>query len=506
MAVTVGRVRPCPILDLRLVLLGHNTIRGAAGPGGADRRAAGGRRPGRSAPDDRLQVRRDLGGGRRRDPAAGRDRRAAGRRSGRVVVVSALAGVTDALLALAASRCAHGDEAALDAALDGAGASATSRPRASCRARRLRCQAIRDGRRGAPAPSWRPRWAGLLPAAELDALAGRGELWSSRLVAAALEGAGIAAGLGGHPADHGDRRPVRPGDARTCRCSTTGRANASGRCWRPARIPVTQGFIGATADGVPTTLGPRRLGLHRRPARRGARRGAGRDLDRRGRPDDGRSRGSCPARARSRAASYEEAAELATFGAKVLHPATALPLVRAGIPIVVLNSTRPDRIRHHHRARRPSSSGWAIRPCAPSRWKRGITVVNVRAPADAGRLRLSPRDVRGLRAPRGGGGRAGERRGQRVAHRGGPVPARARGAGPRRSWARSGSRTSGRSSRSWASASAHTPGLAARLFKRGAAGQRRGHLAGGLGDQHDVRGARGGRARRRAAAAPEFFG
>jgi aspartate-semialdehyde dehydrogenase len=31
MAVTVGRVRPCPILDLRLVVLGHNTVRGAAG-------------------------------------------------------------------------------------------------------------------------------------------------------------------------------------------------------------------------------------------------------------------------------------------------------------------------------------------------------------------------------------------------------------------------------------------------------------------------------------------
>ena len=31
MTVTVGRVRPCPILDLRLVLLGHNTVRGAAG-------------------------------------------------------------------------------------------------------------------------------------------------------------------------------------------------------------------------------------------------------------------------------------------------------------------------------------------------------------------------------------------------------------------------------------------------------------------------------------------
>jgi aspartate-semialdehyde dehydrogenase len=33
MAVTVGRVRPCPILDLRFVALGHNTVRGAAGQG-----------------------------------------------------------------------------------------------------------------------------------------------------------------------------------------------------------------------------------------------------------------------------------------------------------------------------------------------------------------------------------------------------------------------------------------------------------------------------------------
>jgi aspartate-semialdehyde dehydrogenase len=33
MAVTVGRLRPCPVLDLRLVVLGHNTMRGAAGQG-----------------------------------------------------------------------------------------------------------------------------------------------------------------------------------------------------------------------------------------------------------------------------------------------------------------------------------------------------------------------------------------------------------------------------------------------------------------------------------------
>jgi aspartate-semialdehyde dehydrogenase len=31
MSVSVGRVRQCPLLDLRLVLLSHNTIRGAAG-------------------------------------------------------------------------------------------------------------------------------------------------------------------------------------------------------------------------------------------------------------------------------------------------------------------------------------------------------------------------------------------------------------------------------------------------------------------------------------------
>lgn len=31
MAVVVGRVRPCPVLDVKLTLLGHNTVRGAAG-------------------------------------------------------------------------------------------------------------------------------------------------------------------------------------------------------------------------------------------------------------------------------------------------------------------------------------------------------------------------------------------------------------------------------------------------------------------------------------------
>jgi aspartate-semialdehyde dehydrogenase len=31
MTVSVGRLRPCPVLDVRFVALVHNTVRGAAG-------------------------------------------------------------------------------------------------------------------------------------------------------------------------------------------------------------------------------------------------------------------------------------------------------------------------------------------------------------------------------------------------------------------------------------------------------------------------------------------
>src|SRR5437763_13847166 len=39
---------------------------------------------------------------------------------------------------------------------------------------------------------------------------------------------------------------------------------------------------------------------------------------------------------------FDEASELASFGAKVLHPNTIAPAVRLGIPVYVLNSMRPD--------------------------------------------------------------------------------------------------------------------------------------------------------------------
>ncbi len=50
----------------------------------------------------------------------------------------------------------------------------------------------------------------------------------------------------------------------------------------------------------------------------------------------------CPGALRVKIISFEEAAELAYFGAKVLHPATILPAVKKNIPVLVLNSRNPD--------------------------------------------------------------------------------------------------------------------------------------------------------------------
>ncbi|MGH7535153.1 MAG: hypothetical protein ACREMG_06170, partial [Gemmatimonadales bacterium] len=168
-----------------------------------------------------------------------------------VVVVSALAGVTDGLLGLA--RLVHqGDAAALDAALTALlrrhDKTAKALPGALPAMEQIAADAatLDDELSGARGRMLRP--------AELDALAGRGELWSSRLVAAALEGAGI-------PTAWVDIRAIMVTDDRFGRATPyTQVLNTRAReCLRPlldaGLIPVTQGFIGATADGVPTTLG-----------------------------------------------------------------------------------------------------------------------------------------------------------------------------------------------------------------------------------------------------------
>ncbi len=50
----------------------------------------------------------------------------------------------------------------------------------------------------------------------------------------------------------------------------------------------------------------------------------------------------CPDALRVKTISFEEAAELAYFGAKVLHPATILPAVQKNIPVWVLNSRNAE--------------------------------------------------------------------------------------------------------------------------------------------------------------------
>jgi aspartate kinase len=71
--------------------------------------------------------------------------------------------------------------------------------------------------------------------------------------------------------------------------------------------------------------------------------------------------------------SFAEAAELAYFGAKVLHPATVVPAIEKDIPVLILNSRRPDvpgtRITG---ASVPSSNVVKSIAC-----KRKITLVNI---------------------------------------------------------------------------------------------------------------------------------
>jgi aspartate kinase len=106
------------------------------------------------------------------------------------------------------------------------------------------------------------------------------------------------------------------------------------------KVPVMGGFIGATPEGRVTTIG--RGGSDFSAALVGAGLNAERieiwtDVDGMKTTDPR----VCPDAHRIKVISFEEAAELAYFGAKVLHPATVLPAVEKNIPVLVLNSRNP---------------------------------------------------------------------------------------------------------------------------------------------------------------------
>jgi aspartate kinase len=171
-----------------------------------------------------------------------------------------------------------------------------------------------------------------------DAVLAFGERLSPILVRAALVRAGM-------PAVHIDARrvvitdeqftgaqPIYPDIQR--RTDEEIRPALAGGC-----VPVLGGFIGATRQGIATTLG--RGGSDFSAAILGAVLNSERveiwtDVEGMLTVDPR----VCDGARRIKVISFAEAAELAYFGAKVLHPATLLPAMQKNIPVWVLNSKR----------------------------------------------------------------------------------------------------------------------------------------------------------------------
>lgn len=207
----------------------------------------------------------------------------------------------------------------------------------------------------------------------LDAVASYGEQLSSMMCAAAFCRAGL-------PAVHVDARKVMITDDQFTRAEpqSDAIADAARQHLLPlvneGRVPVLGGYIGATIKGgITTTLG--RGGSDYSASLIGAALHADgieiwTDVDGMLTADP---RVVTSARTIEQVG-FEEASELASFGAKVLHPYTIAPAVRIGIPVCVLNS------------RRPNGKGTLITFEAPKRpvtaiaGKSAVTLVKVRSP------------------------------------------------------------------------------------------------------------------------------
>jgi aspartate kinase len=170
----------------------------------------------------------------------------------------------------------------------------------------------------------------------LDAISGLGERMSARLVAAALRARGDAAqavdasAMIVTTADFGNAVPIYPQ-------TRDGIREHLLPLIEQGVVPVVTGFIGATASGALTTLG--RGGSDYSGAIVGAALDADEvaiytDVDGVMTTDPRMAR---EARIIS-ALSYAEMAELAYFGAKVLHPRTIRPVVERGIPLRIRNT------------------------------------------------------------------------------------------------------------------------------------------------------------------------
>jgi aspartate kinase len=137
------------------------------------------------------------------------------------------------------------------------------------------------------------------------------------------------------------------------------------------RVPVMGGFIGS-CDGITTTLG--RGGSDYTAALIGGALHAGAIeiwTDVNGiMTTDPRI---VPEALRVKTISFEEAAELAYFGAKVLHPATILPAVQKNIPVYVLNSRNAENEGTRITAMPPSCAS----PFKSIAAKKQLTIIDI---------------------------------------------------------------------------------------------------------------------------------
>jgi aspartate kinase len=291
-----------------------------------------------------------------------------------LVVVSALAGTTNALLAIAEQA----EKGQLIGALRGV---------ESLRERHLAEAARLLGETGVGAEVATDLSAmfdelaslaealsvlGHLTPRSLDAIAAIGERLSSHLVVAVLCSRGIPAQL----VDAGD---VMITDDQFTRAEPQPEliADATQRIVRPLLLsgttPVIGGFVGATTAGVTTTLG--RGGSDYSAALFGAALRAEAieiwtDVD-----------GMLTADPRVvdgarliEQIRFDEASELASFGAKVLHPSTIAPAVKLGIPVYIYNSRRPEG-----RGTRITFDA-PRRPVSAIAGKRDVALIRIRTP------------------------------------------------------------------------------------------------------------------------------
>jgi aspartate kinase len=211
---------------------------------------------------------------------------------------------------------------------------------------------------------------GELTPRSIDAISSYGERLSSYIVTQAFRHSGMET-------QHLDSRDLIVTDKRHTQATplfpqTYARLAAAVPPLAANSVVVMGGFISASEDGVTTTLG--RGGSDFTASIVGA--GIGAEEIQIWTDVDGMLTADptiLPGGHRVKTISFAEAAELAYFGAKVLHPATVLPAIEKSIPVLILNSRRPEVPGTRIVAERVHCEN-AVKSIA---CKRKITVVNI---------------------------------------------------------------------------------------------------------------------------------